>query len=38
MWKVLAGAIVLAIIVAIAFTQCAGPSETPKSPSYLPQR
>jgi hypothetical protein len=26
----------LLVLVIVAFTQCAGPAETPKSPSYLP--
>jgi hypothetical protein len=32
-----AAAVLLAVVV-LAFTQCEGPAEPPKSPSYLPQR
>jgi hypothetical protein len=36
--KPLVIAAALLALAVIAFTQCAGPSETPQSPSYLPQR
>lgn len=35
---IFATALALLGIVALSFTLCSGPAQTPKSPSYLPQR